>query len=133
MMCTCLLRVPGKHDNAPLALDDLQGRHAVVSGCVFSGNTEVFPQRIHALYYSRGHANGSAPAPAAFRRPLVGGVKSDFGAQPGDRTGKVEVVNGRVFHQHAVAHGIHSGADRPDHLAPVAHVDVVFSSFVWNL
>ncbi len=48
-------------------------------------DSQRFPQGIHLLHHLLAHANGPAPLAVGFPRPLVGGIESDLGTQPGHR------------------------------------------------
>ena len=63
--------------------------------------------------------------PLALAGPLVRRVDAHLRAQARHRARKIEVVDGRSLGDEHIAAGIDARRERPDDLAPVAHVDVV--------
>lgn len=100
-----------------------------IGGNLRSTQTQVAPHTVNALDNFGRHADGSAPVSLGLAGPLVGGVEAHFRAQTGDGRGEVEIVHGRGLGNHGVPCGVHSGADRPDDVRPVAGIDVVIHDY----
>src|SRR3546814_6021194 len=68
-----------------------------------AGQAEVRPQAVDALDDGLIHADLAAPRALCLRRPLVGGVETDLGAEAVLRRGEVEVVDRRPLDDGDVA------------------------------
>ena len=80
---------------------------------------------MHARGHCAVHGDGAAPFALRLARPLVGCVHSHLAAQTADRRGKVQVIDGGVFHYHRVAHRVHARGHGPHDFLPISHVDVL--------
>ena len=90
-----------------------------------SVKSDLIPELVDAFHDVDVHANRPAPLSLCLGGPFIGRVKSDFGSEPRDRRGEVEIIDRRRFHQLHVAGWVHTGADRPDYIGPVAGINVV--------
>jgi len=66
----------------------------------------------------------AAPLAGGLAWPLVRRIEAELGAEACDRAGEIEVSDRRVVDDHGVARRVDARGDCPDHLAPVANVDV---------
>ena len=74
-----------------------------------ASQTQSLSDLLHLFFGAGVHARNPAPAAIGFRRHLVGGIDAHFATQPGFGAGEIQVINGRVFDQHSIAHRIGAG------------------------
>ena len=91
----------------------------------FGLQTQFPPNLINLSRNRRVFFDYPSPFAVGFARPLVGRIQAHFAAESADGAGEVEVVDGRVFHQNGVAHGVHARGYCPYDFFPVAHVHIV--------
>src|SRR4026207_1251772 len=86
---------------------------------------ELRPDRTDLPADLRVHDDRTTPPARRFAGPFIGGVDAELRTEPRYRAREAKVVDRSVLDQRGGARRTHPRGDRPDHLLPVAHVDVV--------
>src|SRR5690554_905898 len=73
------------------------GGWAPLSILARSKDSEPVPQLVHPPNHLLGHGDRAPPLALGLAGPFAGGVEADLAAEPRDRRGEIEVIDGRVL------------------------------------
>src|SRR5690554_1196910 len=68
-----------------------------------SANPKFLPNVVDFLFNLLVHGNSSSPFALGFPWPFMGCINAHFGAEPGNRRGKIQIINRGIVHHGGVS------------------------------